>query len=109
MIVINKEEIIKRLLQKSICVNSGMDGCYNPYSTDEEWYNDIDNLVNIYERLEQENKQLKDNWNKLKEYIKSDGVSYLNLADERCFCNKKEAKYILNKMQELEGSDGGEC
>lgn len=56
----NKEEIIKRLLQKSICVNTGMDGCYSPYSTDEEWYNDIDNLVNICEVLEQQSKKYKE-------------------------------------------------
>lgn len=57
------------------------------------------------EIVKDENQQLKYNWNKLKEYIKSDGISYLNFADERCFCNKKAAKYILNKMQELESGD----
>lgn len=52
--------------------------------------------------LEQKNKQLKDNWNKLKEGLKfcydfDEGVlskDYLECVDN-----------ILDKMQEIEGSD----
>lgn len=63
------------------------------------------------EKLQQENKQLKDNWNELKEYIsktklnefeKSYGKRYgktFNQA-EIIVCNM-----ILNKMRELQGSD----
>ena len=44
-----------------------------------------------YEQLQQENKQLKDNWNKLKEWIESQDIWFVK---------------IINKMQELEkGSD----
>lgn len=64
-----------------------------------------------YEQLQKENKQLKDNWNELKEYIsktklnefeKSYGKRYgktFNQA-EIIVCNM-----ILNKMRELQGSD----
>ena len=57
-----------------------------------------------YSELLRENKQLQDNWNKLKEYI---GAEYY------CFDNEsiefEVAKGILNKMQELEqGSDNDE-
>ena len=52
-----------------------------------------------YWELQQENKQLKDNWNKLKEWASN-------------FYNSEEVgwagcgmRYTLEKMQELEGSD----
>ena len=54
-------------------------------------------------KMEQENKQLKDNWNKLKEYIGSEWYCYDNESVEF-----EVAKSILNKMQELEGSDSDE-
>ena len=51
-------------------------------------------------QLEQENKQLKDNWNKLKEWIKEDTeVAETNFEMGRCF-NMYD---LLNKMQEIEG------
>jgi predicted nuclease with TOPRIM domain len=66
------------------------------------------------EKLQQENKQLKDNWNELKEYIsktklnefeKSYGKRYGKTFTqaEIIACNM-----ILNKMQELQGSDSNE-
>lgn len=67
-----------------------------------------------YEQLQKENKQLKDNWNELKEYIsktklnefeKSYGKRYgktFNQA-EIIVCNM-----ILNKMRELQGSNSNE-
>ena len=56
-------------------------------------------LKSKFEELQQENKQLKDNWNKLKEY--------LNYKSERTV-GEDEYVYdeIYNEMQELEqGSD----
>lgn len=66
------------------------------------------------EKLQQENKQLKDNWIKLKEYIdktkfkefeKSYGKRYGKTFTqaEVIVCNM-----ILNKMQELQGSNSNE-
>lgn len=46
-------------------------------------------------QLQQENKQLKDNWNKLKEFLKQE-----NYKNEDFWCiNSVE---VLDKMQELE-------
>ena len=56
-------------------------------------------LKSKFEELQQENKQLKDNWNKLKEY--------LNYKSERAV-GEDEYVYdeIYNEMQEIEqGSD----
>ena len=52
------------------------------------------------EELQQENKQLKDNWNKLKEYTQE---KYDNPSWASC-----GARYVLEKMQELQGSDSNE-
>lgn len=50
-------------------------------------------------KLQQENKQLKDNWNKLKVYIKTE-------IPEDVFIDTEWFVSILDKMQELEkGSD----
>lgn len=52
----------------------------------------------LSEQLQQENKQLKDNWNKLKKYIKTE-------IPEDVFIDTEWFVSILDKMQELEGSD----
>lgn len=56
----------------------------------------IQNLDN----LEKQNKQLKDNWNKLKEYFRDFDIEYLNEIMEHNLANTLEN--ILSKMQELE-------
>ena len=48
------------------------------------------------EKLQQENEKLKDNWNKLKEYTQE---KYDNPSWASC-----GARYVLEKMQELQGS-----
>ena len=57
-------------------------------------------LVSYIRELQQENKQLKDNWNKLKEYIGTEWYSYDNDSVEF-----EVAKDILNKMEEMIGGD----
>ena len=56
--------------------------------------------------LKKENKQLKDNWNKLKEWVNTHYDYYMNNEDyvggRLCFNDMKD------KMQELEGSDSNE-
>lgn len=48
----------------------------------------------------EENKRLKNNWNKLKKYIKTEtGIP------ENIFINSEWFVSILDRMQELEGSD----
>ena len=69
----------------------------------EEWFNcnNFEYSDKYIEQLQQENKQLKDNWNKLKEN--------LNYKSERAV-GEDEYVYdeIYNEMQELEGSDNNE-
>ena len=56
-----------------------------------------------YEQLQQENQQLKDKWNKLKEFIVEEYYMYLPLE-----ASTKSITILINKMQELEGSDSND-
>lgn len=69
----------------------------------------VDDLISAVDRLNEvpnyndllkENKQLKDNWNKLREYI---GIEWYSYDNESVEC--EVAGDILDKMQELQGSD----
>ena len=55
-------------------------------------------LYKYIKQLQQENKQLKDNWNKLKVYIKTE-------IPEDMFTNTEWFVSILDKMQEMEGNN----
>ena len=65
----------------------------------------------LIDKLQQENKQLKDNWNKLKEYCKENTLCYEVGDDEntKLIGSKIHGLNVLDKMQELEqGSDSNE-
>ena len=67
----------------------------------------LDDLEYV-KKLQQENKQLKDNWNKLKEYCKENTLCYEVGDDEntKLIGSKIHGLNVLDKMQELEqGSD----
>ena len=56
-------------------------------------------------KLQQENKQLKDNWNKLKEYLENKIDKYsINLE----YLSAERMTQIKNKMQELEKGDNND-
>ena len=60
--------------------------------------------IEIY-RLNKENKQLKDNWNKLKEYLENEIDKYsINLE----YLSAERMTQIKNKMQELEKGDNND-
>lgn len=59
----------------------------------------VDNSNNELEQLQQENQQLKDNWNKLKEWLK---------YKEEHTIQQNNYYSVLNKMQELEKGDSNE-
>lgn len=60
-------------------------------------------------RLQQEKQQLKDNWNKLKEYIEKDYGFYDKLIAPKYGCAMGALRRIKDKMQKLEqGSDSNE-
>lgn len=59
--------------------------------------NSIEDFINYITNLDKENKQLKDNWNKLKEWLSEQPIfDYLSPAD------------IKAKIQELEKGDSNE-
>ena len=60
--------------------------------------------------LKEENKQLKDNWNKLKEYCKENTLCYEVGDDEntKLIGSKIHGLNVLDKMQKLEKSDSNE-
>lgn len=60
---------------------------------------DKETLKDMVLTLQEENKQLKDNWNKLKEYIVENNKTL-------CWTNNYDA--ILGKMEELQGSDNND-
>ena len=78
----------KEILRDSQCIN------YKYYHND------------CIENLQKENKQLKDNWNKLKEWVNKHYDYYMKNEDyiggRLCFTDMK------NKMQEIEGNDSNE-
>ena len=84
----------------------------NTYSTDkiyESYSNEVERMQKCIDELQQENKQSKDNWNKLKEYIdiKLYNVEYLQ---KLCGCRIDDEIYIIldiikKEMQELEQGD----
>lgn len=68
-------------------------------------YREIQNLIYENEQLQQENKQLKDNWNKLKEWTKHERKVAVDMQNgygiALCDC-------MINKMQEIEKGDSNE-
>ena len=78
----------------------------NIYSEDkmyENYSSEIEKMQKCIDELQQENKQLKDNWNKLKEFIVKEYYMYLPLE-----ASTKSITILIDKMHELEGSDSNE-
>ena len=67
---------------------------------------ELDNADNFVKKLYFENKQLKDNWNKLKEYIKEEGFE-VNTREYGSL-DVIDKNVILEKMQELEKGDSND-
>lgn len=79
---------------------------------DEEYgcsYTKLEELHDFYFEkycdLKQENKQLKDNWNELREVIRKKQDYYRYVKDNRY---RKFLSELLDKMQEIEGNDSDE-
>lgn len=64
---------------------------------DDKFQKELQTIIEDYEKLQQENKQLKDNWNKLKEFIVKAYYIYLPLE-----ASAKSITILIDKMQELE-------
>lgn len=78
-------------------------------------------ITKDFEQLQQENKQLKDNWIKLKEYLENEIKLYENdiqnfKKDYKVYSllindlrvSKSKMEEVLNEMQEIERSDSNE-
>ena len=66
--------------------------------------NALNEMITYYETLKQENEQLQNNWNELKKWIRD----YLKLFDNPDYFEEQsieDLNEVLNKMQELEGSN----
>ena len=94
-----KEEEIKRQLKLSKQQNKNER--YDYLCSQFNCVNYAIKLEKYTNKLQQENKQLKDNWNKLKECLKD--VMNSSNGDDKDF-----VETILNIMQELEGSYSNE-
>lgn len=84
----------------------------NIYSEDEmyeSYSSEVERMQKCIDELQQKNKQSKDNWNKLKEYI---GIKLYNVEylQKLCGCRIDDEIYIIldiikKEMQELEQGD----
>lgn len=59
----------------------------------------------LSEQLQQENKILKDNWNYIKKMLKEARNEEFNIIGYCGTCTDVDIDFLLNKMQELQGSD----
>lgn len=100
--IVRKEETITELEQEQVSYT-------NEYADKVDKENKkLNGAIQTYDILlksnAEENKQLKDNWNKLKEFIVKEYYMYLPLE-----ASTKSITILIDKMQELEkGSDSNE-
>lgn len=70
----------------------------------EEYKNPIKYFKYANKNVVEENKKLKDNWNKLKEFIAKEYYMYLPLE-----ASAKSITILIDKMQELEQGSDNKC
>lgn len=102
----NKEEMICKNCKyhyiEEISFDYPQSCCSKRKSIIEEWFNcnDFEYSDKYIKQLQQENKQLKDNWNKLKDFIVREYYMYLPLE-----ASVRSITILIDKMQELERND----
>lgn len=102
----NKEEMICKNCKyhyiEEISFDYPQSCCSKRKAIIEEWFNcnDFEYSDKYIEQLQQENKQLKDNWNKLKDFIVREYYMYLPLE-----ASVRSITILIDKMQELERND----
>lgn len=75
------------------------------YSTLDEYEtrcNVTKEIIEEIEQLQQENKQLKDNWNYIKKMLKEARQEKFNINGYCGTCTDVDIDFLLSKMQELE-------
>ena len=73
-----------------------------------QWINQYTISHNDYVSLQQENKQLKDNWNKLREWLEELLQEEFDINGFTGVCTEIRINCILDKMEELEKGDSNE-
>ena len=102
----NKEEMICKNCKyhyiEEISFDYPQSCCNKRKAVIEEWFNcnNFEYSDKYIEQLQQENKQLKDNWNKLKDFIVREYYMYLPLE-----ASVRSITILIDKMQELERND----
>lgn len=102
----NKEEMICKNCKyhyiEEISFDCPQSCCSKRKAIIEEWFNcnNFEYSDKYIEQLQQENKQLKDNWNKLKDFIVREYYMYLPLE-----ASARSITILIDKMQELERND----
>ena len=87
----NKEELIGKLQMVYVWDRNALNELIGYY----------DGLKQVIDELQQENKQLKDNWNKIEQIIENERMSHW--APSPLFLTE-----LLSKMQELEKGNSNE-
>lgn len=83
----------------------------NTYNLDkmyESYSSEVERMQKCIDELLQENRQLKDNWNYIKKMLKEVRQEKFNVNGYCGTCTDVDIDFLLNKMQELEGSDSNE-
>ena len=99
----SKEERTKTLIN-NIKLNINEQNVYEFGLCVEQWKQILDYIV----ELQQENKQLKDNWNKLKKELKDKFKEYRYVEDECLRTMAQEDDSILFSMSCIEKGDSNE-
>ena len=84
--------------EPSVLTRMRLSGCWGDNLNEKE----LNEVVDYINHLQQENKQLKDNWNELKDYFTN--ITNYSPIDDNPLCEILIMTYedINNKMQELE-------
>ena len=74
---------------------------------DDKFQKELLTIIKDYEKLQQENEKLKDNWNYIKKMLK-EARQEKYISGYCGTCTDVDIDFLLGKMQELQGSNSNE-
>lgn len=112
--ILNKDQVMRELSDYSMVLDNCADAYYllsnGKISKQNTKFFEVENIFNqeyierrYYNELQQENKQLKDNWDKLKEYCQDN--SFMQNTKDYGTLTVIDADELAIQMQELENGD----